>query len=242
MSVEPGEQAPSSRRKRPVRRTRGLLRETIIILVSALVISLVVKTFLAQAFYIPSASMENTLVEGDRVLVSKLTPRFVALDRGDIVVFKDPGGWLLPVEQGPVSPVSAALARTLEFVGLLPQDAGEHLIKRVVGLPGDRVTCCDAEGRLSVNGIAIDEPYLKPGSEPSEVAFDIAVTDRHLWVMGDHRQNSQDSRAHLGDPGGGLVPVDSVVGTAFVVLWPPGRIVVLHGPDETFAEVAEALR
>jgi signal peptidase I len=217
----------------------GALRETAVILVSALVLSLLIKTFLAQAFYIPSASMHDTLIEGDRVLVSKLTPGPFDLERGDIVVFKDPGGWLMVPLRQPQSAFGEAVTRTLTFVGLLPQDAGEHLIKRVIGLPGDRVACCDPAGRLTVNGVAVDEPYLRPGSVPSEVPFDVVVAPDSLWVMGDNRQDSQDSRAHLGDPGGGMVPVEDVVGTAFVVLWPLERITLLRDPEASFAGVPD---
>jgi signal peptidase I len=217
----------------------GAVRETVVVLASALVLSLIIKTFLAQAFYIPSASMHDTLIEGDRVLVSKLTPGPFRLERGDIVVFKDPAGWLFAVPQPPESPLAQAIRSTLTFVGLLPQDAGEHLIKRVIGLPGDEVACCDDQGRLTVNGVGIDEPYLRPGSVPSEVAFDVVVPEGHVWVMGDNRQNSQDSRAHIGDPGGGFVPLDDVVGTAVVVLWPLDRLTLLHDPAATFEQVPD---
>lgn len=226
----------------PPRRGGGLwgaVRETVVVLASALVLSLLIKTFLAQAFYIPSASMHDTLVEGDRVLVSKLTPGPFELERGDIVVFKDPGGWLVVPPAMPQGALADAVTSALTFVGLLPQDAGEHLIKRVIGLPGDEVACCDAQGRLTVNGVAIDEPYLHPGSVPSEVEFTAVVPADHLWVMGDNRQNSQDSRAHLGDPGGGFVPMDDVVGTAVVVLWPIDRITLLRDPTSTFAGVPD---
>lgn len=218
----------------------AVLKETFLVLVTALALSLLIKTFLAQAFFIPSASMQDTLIEGDRVLVSKLTPGPFEIERGDVVVFKDPGGWLGSFATAPSSPWKSTVAQVLTFVGLLPQDAGEHLIKRVIGLPGDRVACCDAEGRLTVNGEPIDEPYLKPGSLPSEFEFDVRVPEGHLWVMGDNRQNSQDSRAHLGDPGGGMVPVEDVVGSAFVVLWPLDRITILQDPDETFEAVPAA--
>lgn len=218
----------------------AVLKETFLVLVTALALSLLIKTFLAQAFFIPSASMQDTLIEGDRVLVSKLTPGPFEIERGDVVVFKDPGGWLGPFGTASSSPWKSTAAQVLTFVGLLPQDAGEHLIKRVIGLPGDRVACCDAEGRLTVNGEPIDEPYLKPGSLPSEFEFDVRVPEGHLWVMGDNRQNSQDSRAHLGDPGGGMVPVEDVVGSAFVVLWPLDRIALLQDPDETFEAVPAA--
>lgn len=241
MTADPETGGPTAAEPRGPRRGRawGALRETVVILVSALVLSLLIKTFLAQAFYIPSASMHDTLLEGDRVLVSKLTPGPFDIERGDIVVFRDPGGWLMvPITQ-PQSPLAEAMTKALTFVGLLPQDAGEHLIKRVIGLPGDRVTCCDAGGRLVVNDVAVDEPYLRPGSVPSEYPFDVIVAPDSLWVMGDNRQDSQDSRAHLGDPGGGMVPMQDVVGTAFVVLWPLERITLLRDPEATFVAVPD---
>lgn len=245
MSADPG-RAEEGRggRGRPRRSAGrgfvGLLRETVLILGGALLLSLVVKTFLAQAFFIPSASMKDTLLEGDRVVVSKLTPAMFELRRGDVVVFKDPGGWLVPAQAPPHGSGSARLDDLLSYVGLLPPDAGEHLIKRVVGLPGDRVACCDSEGRVTVNGTSLDEPYLKPGSVPSEVSFDVAVPAGRVFVLGDNRQNSQDSRAHLGDPGGGMVPMSEVVGKAFVVMWPLDRVAVLPNPTATFADVPAA--
>ena len=127
----------------------------------------------------------------------------------------------------------------MTFVGLLPPDAGEHLIKRVIGLPGDRVACCDAAGRIEVNSSPIVEPYLKPGSVPSEFGFDVVVPPERLWVMGDNRQNSQDSRAHLGEPGGGMVPIDDVVGRAVVVMWPLDRLAALRNPSATFGDVPD---
>jgi signal peptidase I len=216
------------------------LRETAIIVVSALVLSLLIKTFLVQAFFIPSGSMQDTLLIGDRVLVTKLAPGPLDVHRGDIVVFKDPGGWLppgAPVEQ---SPVRAALTSALTFVGLLPQDSGEHLIKRVIGVPGDTITCCDAQGRLVVNGSAIDEPYVAPGAVPSEMEFETTVPEGRLWVMGDNRQNSQDSRYQQGEPGGGSVPLANVVGVAFVKVWPVDRWGALRNPGATFADVPDA--
>jgi signal peptidase I len=237
----PNPAGETARRGRgPRRGISGLLRETVLILGGAIVLSLVIKTFLAQAFFIPSASMQDTLVEGDRVVVSKLTPGLFEIERGDVVVFKDPGGWLAPVPAPPTGSRSALLNDVLSYIGLLPPDAGEHLIKRVVGLPGDRVACCDDDGRLMVNGVSVVEPYLKPGSAPSEVDFDVAVPASALFVMGDNRQNSQDSRAHLGDPGGGMVPVDDVVGKAVVVMWPLDRAALLRDPSATFAGVATA--
>lgn len=216
----------------------GVLRETGIIVVSAIVLSLLIKTFLAQAFSIPSQSMEQTLLKGDRVMVTRLAPGPFDLHRGDIVVFKDPGGWLT---EKPVQPtgVSGAIAKALTFIGLRPQDAGQHLIKRLIGLPGDHVQCCDAQGRLMVNGVPIDEPYIAPGSVPSEKEFDVTVPADSLWVMGDNRQNSWDSRYHMGNPGGGSVPMENVVGVAFARLWPADRLTILHNPGATFAKVPD---
>jgi len=190
------------------------------VVVSALVLSLILKTFFIQSFWIPSSSMEDTLQEGDRILVTKWRPGPLELRRGDVVVFKDPGNWL----NGVVQPEPTGLAKisndVLTFTGLLPEDSGEHLVKRVVGLPGDTVVCCDADGYLTVNDQRVVEPYLKPGVEPSTTEFSILVPDGYLWVMGDNRPNSADSRAHTGEPGGGTIPLDNVVGTAFVTVWP----------------------
>ena len=228
----------TGRTERPARKS-SLLRETAIIVVSALVLSLLIKTFLVQAFFIPSASMEDTLVEGDRVMVSRLVPGAFDVHRGDIVVFKDPGGWLPPPEPQEESPVSEAVRAALTFVGLLPQDTGEHLIKRVIGVPGDHVVCCDAEGRVSVNGVSIDESYIKPGSIPSQDPFDRTVPEDMLFVMGDNRQNSADSRYNTGKPGGGFVPMGNVVGTAFVKVWPLSHLGLLRNPGDVFADVPE---
>ena len=219
-------------------RLASWLRETSIIVVSALLLSMLIKTFLVQSFFIPSGSMEDTLAIGDRVLVSKLTPGPFDLHRGDIVVFKDPGGWLQPKPDHRSGP-EKAVTNALTFVGLLPQDSGEHLIKRVIGLPGDTVACCDEQGRVSVNGVSIDEPYLADGAVPSEMDFSVVVPPDRLWVMGDNRQNSQDSRYKQGDPGGGSIPLHNVVGVAFLTLWPADRWGVLRNPGDTFRDVPD---
>lgn len=211
-------------------------RETGIILVSAILLSWIVKTFLAQAFFIPSASMHDTLLEGDRVLVSKLAPGPFDLHRGDIVVFSDPGGWL----GDQTVPSTNVVQDVLIAIGLMPQQSEDHLIKRVIGLPGDRVASTGDGSPLTVNGEAIDESsYLAPGASPSEIAFDVTVPEDSLWVMGDNRQHSADSRWHLGDPGGGAVPMDDVVGSAFVTLWPLDRLGLLRNPGDVFAEVPD---
>ena len=208
------------------------LREIGATVVVALAIAVVVKTFLVQPFFIPSESMESTLLVGDRVLVSKLEPGPGTLERGDVVVFVDPGGWLPPTSSEP-----SLAVRTLTFVGLLPANSGEHLIKRVIGLPGDSVQCCDEQGRLTVNGEPVDEPYLFAGDAPSTIEFAVEVPDGRIWVQGDHRSVSEDSRYQLGQPGAGMVPLDNVVGRAVLVMWPFSRFGTLPTPEGVFDEV-----
>ncbi|WP_426595226.1 signal peptidase I [Cellulomonas sp. McL0617] len=243
-----GESAPSSagssnprRHAAPSRRggAGSLLRETVIILVSAIVLSLLVKTFLVQAFFIPSPSMHDTLIEHDRILVSKLTPGPFDLRRGDIVVFKDPGGWLDNQVVPDPGPLRSGINSALTFVGLYPADANEHLVKRLIGLPGDHVACAGPGQPITINGVAISEPYLAAGAIPSETAFDTTVPPDSIWVMGDNRQNSADSRFHTGNPGGGSVPIKDVVGTAFVTVWPLERFGLLRNPSSTFADVPD---
>lgn len=231
-----------NRRTQRTRETRrsSFVREFAIILVSALVLSWVVKSFLIQPFYIPSMSMEDTLIENDRVLVSKLTPGPFDLHRGDVVVFKDPGGWLGASATPELNAFQRVVNPALTFVGLLPQDSGEHLIKRVIGLGGDHIVCCTTDGLLTVNDEPITETaYVKPGSLPSQIEFDKVVPDGFLWVMGDNRQNSHDSRFTGGNPGGGFVPVENVVGVAFVKVWPLDRLALMRNPGDVFARVED---
>jgi signal peptidase I len=207
-----------------------------ILVAIAIAISVLLRAFVVQAFFIPSQSMEQTLLTDERVLVNKVTPRFTEVKRGQIVVFRDPGGWL-PAPVDTSGPVGRAARGFLTFVGVVPSDSGEDLIKRVIGVAGDRVACCDDRGRVTVNGAPLDEPYLFPGDTPSDVEFDVKVPDHSIWVMGDHRSQSGDSREHLGDPGGGAVPVDRVVGRAFVVVWPLSSARWLRQPS-TFEQLA----
>jgi signal peptidase I len=237
---EPADQGVP-RRHAAARRPNGagsLLRETVIILVSAVVLSLLVKTFLVQAFFIPSQSMHDTLIEDDRILVSKLTPGPFDLRRGDIVVFKDPGGWLPPGAASDPGPVRGAINSALTFIGLYPADANEHLVKRLIGLPGDHVSG-EVGGPIVVNGEALDEPYLAAGVTPTEMKFDVTVPENSIWVMGDNRSHSSDSRYNQGSAGGGSVPIDNVVGVAFVTVWPIERMGLLRNPTSTFADVPD---
>ncbi len=216
----------------------GWLKEIGTIVVIALVLSFLIKTFLFRAYWIPSGSMENTLELNDRIFVNLLVPHPFALQRGDVVVFKDSQGWLPPAPAkapGPLSWVKGGLT----FVGLLPDESEQHLVKRVIGLPGDRVICCDAAGKLTVNGAPLTEPYLYPGSPPADPAapFDVRVPDGELWVMGDHRNESADSRAHQNTPGKGFVPVADVEGKATVIAWPLSRVTFLGNYPDVFRAV-----
>jgi signal peptidase I len=228
-----------SRPQTPLQAAAYAVTEVVVVLAAALALSLLIKTFLVQAFFIPSGSMEDTLMVGDRVLVSKLTPGPFSLHHGDPIVFKDPGGWLDPRPVTDQGPLRNGLTTALTFVGLLPQDSGEHLIKRVIGLPGDTVTCCDAKGRLQVNGVPIDETYVRAGDRPSRDTFAVTVQKDHLWVMGDNRSDSCDSRYHP-DSNGGQVPISNVVGKAFVVVWPFARFGGVADPPQVFSSVPAA--
>jgi len=231
-------QTTAQAQERP-RHRWSFAREVGIIVVAALLISFLIKTFLVQPFVIPSESMEDTLIKDDRVLASRLVPRFLDVHRGDVVVFKDPGGWLGSQPQDESTGLVKAGETFLTFIGIRPVDANEHLIKRVIGLPGDRVTCCDAQGRVSVNGVPIDETYIKPGSAPSEVPFDVTVPEGKLFVLGDNRQNSGDSRYNTDKPGQGFVPLENVVGTAVAKVWPLDRAALMRNPGSVFEDVPE---
>lgn len=203
-----------------------------LLIVGAFLVAFLVKTFLVQAFYIPSGSMENTLQVGDRVLVNKVVYHLRPIERGDIIVFDGTGSFISGVPAEPeVSPVTRVVRFLGEIVGIAPP-SDRDFIKRVIGVGGDRVVCCDAQGRITVNGIPLEETsYLYPGNPPSKQNFDVIVPEGRLWVMGDHRSASADSRAHLGDPGGGMVPVDRVIGRAFAIVWPLDHAEFLPIPD-----------
>ncbi|MDR1853235.1 MAG: signal peptidase I [Propionibacteriaceae bacterium] len=221
------------------------VREIVFVVVGALVASTLIRVFLLQMFEIPSGSMENTLTVGDRVAVQKIT----SWSRGDIVVFRDDYQWMgePPADPGP-------LARAVIFIGFAPDTTSNYLIKRVIGVEGDEVACCDASGQVTVNGVALDEDsylYTDPATgiraNPSDVRFDVVVPKGHIFVMGDHRNSSQDSRSHLDDPvpAGvpehmyGFVPVSSVQGSAIALVFPFNRFTTFSRP-EAYSRIPDA--
>ncbi|QDZ16534.1 signal peptidase I [Humibacter ginsenosidimutans] len=215
-----------------------LLRDLAIIIVAALLVSFLVKTFLVRSFYIPSGSMENTLQINDQILVNELEPGLVPIHRGDVVVFTDPGGWLQPDEE---KTNTTPIEWVLSVIGLAAPDSNNHLVKRVIGLPGDHVSCCNALGQLEVNGSPLVEPYavIPPGdTDAASVTFDVTVPKGELWVMGDNRYHSQDSSLNQGLPGHGFVPESDVVGRAFVITWPIGHWSWLGDYPDTFRSVS----
>ncbi|MBV6699118.1 signal peptidase I [Kitasatospora aureofaciens] len=221
------------------KKKRPFWQELPILLVIALLLSLGIKTFFVQAFSIPSGSMEQTLDVGDRVLVDKFTPWFGAKpERGEVVVFRDPGGWLEGRPKPSDDSVMGAVQKALSTVGLMPSADEKDLIKRVIAVGGDTVECKKGSP-VKVNGVVLDEPYIYPGSTPcdNDSVGTVTVPKDHLWVMGDHRDNSRDSRPHHNETGDGFVPVDNVIGRAFVVAWPISRWDTLPVPD-TFDQKA----
>lgn len=203
---------------RPTRRRAGQHLQTAGI---AILVMLLVRGLLVQSFVVPSGSMEPTLVPGDRILVNRLQ-RGPSIQRGDIVVFDGSQTWGAPT--GSASSGGGIRQTIRSALTLLSLGSGADYVKRVVGVPGDRVVCCDTAGRLTVNGTPVEEPYVYPGDEPSSMTFDVVVPEGRIWVMGDHRSGSADSRAQLGRPGGGMVPLDDVVGRAWVRYWPMDRL------------------
>jgi len=204
---------------------------TLSYLVVAVAIIALIRTFIIQSFTIPSGSMENTLNEGDRVTVTMYDSDKV--HRGDVVVFTDPDHWLTTQEP---TGLQGAAQDFLVAIRIFPQNAGHHLIKRVIGMPGDHVVA-DGKGSLTVNGVELHEGYLKPGRSASEVAFDVTVPEGYIWVMGDNRSNSSDSRYHQNDVHRGFVPLSNVVGVAKNVVWPYSHWSSLTSGQEVFSQV-----
>ena len=198
----------------------SFLRELPVIIIAALVVSIIVKTFLVHFFYIPSGSMENTLQVGDRIAVNKFGALFTDIKRGEVVVFSDPDKWLGNSAESEDSGIGAVVKTGLITVGVLPDPAKQYLIKRVIGVGGDKVVCCDKAGKVQVNGVSITEPYVFAGDKPSDVQFNVDIPKGFIWVMGDHRGASADSRFHPDSANNGMVPLSKVVGRAVFVVWP----------------------
>jgi signal peptidase I len=246
----PGQRRPGQHRAGQHRRPRGqepaaapasgskrgpFWRELLIIVVAAAALTLVVKAFVVQVYRIPSVSMDNTLGVGERVLVNRLIYRFRPIARGDVIVFSGQDSWGPDAPPPPSDPVLRWWDDVLSDIGL--HSSQTYYIKRVIGLPGDHVACCTA-GKVTVNGVPLQETsYLYPGDAPSAFSFSAVVPPGHLWVMGDHRSDSGDSRYHAADPGDGAIPISEVVGRAFMVIWPPSKIHDLPIPS-TFQQPA----
>jgi signal peptidase I len=203
-----------------MRNKGSLLKELPVLVVVALVVSLLIKTFLVQFFYIPSGSMENTLQVKDRVAVNKLPFLSKNISRGDVVVFRDPGNWLPEITDYTTNQYVAKAKSALVAVGVLPNPAKQYLVKRVVGVAGDHIVCCTKSGNLTINDVEVIEPYIFAGNKPSEMKFDVTVPKGKLWVMGDHRGASADSRYHQDDINKGFVPLSRVTGRVVAVIWP----------------------
>lgn len=221
----------------------AFFKELAIVVVGAIIVAALLRAFVGQMFLIPSESMLDTLHVDDRVVAEKLT----GLSRGQVVVFADPGGWL----SGPDAPERGPFGKALEFIGVLPESGTDHLIKRLIGLPGDHVRCCTADGRIEVNGQPLEESeYLYVDSsgrqaDPSDINFDVIVPANRIFVMGDNRSNSRDSRCHLNDERAGtvkgenaFVPTDLVVGRGIAVVWPLAHLDALGIPS-TFSDVPD---
>jgi signal peptidase I len=228
---EPDPGAPVAKAKKK----KSFGRELLTIVVAAAILTLLVKAFVIQVYRIPSASMENTLQIGDRVLVNKVVYHFRDIARGDIVVFSGQDSWGPDAPPPTSNPVVRVFDDVLSGLGLHSDQT--YYIKRVIGLPGDHVACC-TDGKVTVNGGRLDEgQYLFPGNPPSTFKFSVVVPPGHVWVMGDHRSDSDDSRYHSDDPGGGAIPENQVVGRAFLIIWPPSQVRDLPIPT-TFQQAA----
>jgi signal peptidase I len=203
-----------------MRNKGSLLKELPVLVVVALVVSLLIKTFLVQFFYIPSGSMENTLQVKDRVAVNKLPFLSKDINRGDVVVFRDPDNWLPQITDYGTNKYVAKAKGALVAVGVLPNPAKQYLVKRVVGVAGDHIVCCTKSGNLTINDVEVTEPYIFDGNKPSEMTFDVTVPKGKLWVMGDHRSASADSRYHQEDINKGFVPLSRVTGRVVAIIWP----------------------
>ena len=208
----------------------GWLKEIALILLGALVIAVGARMFVVQVYKIPSESMNDTLRVGSRIAVNRIPVLGKQVERGDVVVFEDAEGWL-PATGGASNPFRGLG----EFLGLVPADGAQVVVKRVIGVGGDTVSCCDAQGRLTVNGVAIDEPYVLGGGGGS-TEFEVVVPDGKLWVMGDNRRNSADSAYHHLRGDSAFIDQDAVIGRAWGEIWPLSQWSSL-GDRDVFSEV-----
>ena len=207
------------------------LRELPILIISALVLSIIVKTFFIQFFYIPSGSMENTLQVNDRVGVNKFGALFSDIKRGEIVVFRDPANWLSP-NYDDSSGIRKVIKDSLVFVGVIPYNSKKYLINRFIGVGGYQFSLCVKYGKIEVNGVSINEPYIYEGDKPSDSEFEVEVPQGFIWVMGDHRGASADSRFHTDDPNKGMVALDKVTGRATFIIWPFSNLAILEKGED----------
>jgi signal peptidase I len=210
-------------------RKGSLLRELPILVALALIVSLLIKSFLVQFFYIPSGSMENTLQIKDRVAVNRIPFIGNNIERGDVIVFRDPAGWLPDASEPSGNSIMGTIRDGLVLVGVVPNPAKQYLVKRVIGVAGDNVVAKDSV--LTINGKETFEPYIFAGNTPSDTDFNVTVPEGKVWVLGDHRGASGDSRVHQDDINNGMVPVDKITGKAVAVIWPLTRIGVISSHD-----------
>lgn len=247
-STSPDED-PSAARERDEDRSRGRGRrrrreglpvwaDTLVTMVVAVVIAVLVKTFLIQPFYIPSASMNPTLLQDDKILVSKLSPGVLPLERGDIIVFEDPADWI-PGDATENPTLRVRVMMLLSTIGLAPDPSQDHLVKRLIGMPGDHVVCAEEGARLQVNGKEISESYINQDTAACQGAFDVTVPAGKVWVMGDNRFASADSAWHHIHGEEAFVDIDDITGKAVVIFWPAGRWSGLGGGEASFDGVPE---
>ena len=213
-------------------RKGSVLREFPILVVVALLVSLLIKTFLVQFFFIPSGSMETTLQIQDRVAVNKVPFISKTIKRGDVVVFHDPADWLGEAPESIEPFLISKIREGLIAVGVLPDPAKQHLVKRVIGVAGDHIICCDKKKHLIINEVSVTEPYIIEGDDPSDTEFEITVPKGKIWVMGDHRAASADSRYQPDSANNGLVPLSKVVGRASFIVWPIGNISIIEKGED----------
>ena len=209
-------------------RKGSILREFPVLVIVALAVSIVIKTFLVQFFFIPSGSMENTLQINDRVAVNKVPFIGKSIKRGDVVVFRDPDNWLPEPYTGDENKYLAKVKEAFVAVGVLPNPTKQFLVKRVIGVAGDKVECCSKNKKLMINGVEIDEPYIFAGNTASDTDFNVTVPEGKIWVMGDHRGASADSRFHQDDINNGMVPTFRITGKVVGIIWPIKNLGVVH--------------